>query len=409
MMKKLGAVALCTAVMLMVFVQPVSAAGGHTIAEVRESAPDYWQTGLTVNGEAVSAPVYVPDVGQMPVLRVRAHKFSDEELTAALGGEVCDFTPREDKHSFDVRSTQELDGYTHYRQAIIQNVWQKEWKPVLARLELEPDLWDEGVMPTAENTYAENQTISLAEAIEDVQKRFEKLYSNIDGGFFLENVEVLSPSLDEKDEIDEVGKLTGVGGYHIDGVEMLHGVPILDRINRAFQNSSNDSLYMIVASTNAHNYVADYRATDHFTAIGIPWKETEMLAEDIPLCSLDDVIAAMQPMIDSGRMKYIYDLRLGYVAYADREIKYNDKDTWRESVIRLVPTWICRCSYVKDPNRDYSNVPESESHEANAPWSLDWHRAIFMINAQTGKLINDHEMGLDDLYAPQLLTWDDVK
>ena len=407
-MKRLVLLALCAALLLPVC-GVAQAAGGHTIVEVRESAPDYWETGIVRNGEPVSAPVYVPDVEQMPVLRVQAHKFSDEELAAALGGEVCDFTPREDKHSFDVRSTQELDGYAHYRQVIIQNVWQKEWNPILARLELEPHLWDEGVAPTAGNTYAENQTISLAEAIEDAQSRFDKLYSSIGGGFFLENVEVLSPSLDKKGKVEEVGKLTGVGGYHVDGVQTLRGVPILDRITRAFRNSSNDSLYMTVACTNAHNYVTDYRAADHFTAIGIPWKETEMLAEDIPLCSVDDVIAAMQPMIDSGRMMYVYDLRLGYVAYADREIKYNDKDTWRESVIRLVPTWICRCSYVKDPNRDYSSLPESESLEANAPWSLDWHRAIFMINAQTGRLINDHEMGLDELYAPEIVTWDDVK
>ena len=161
MRKKMGALALCAGLALMLSAQPAGAVGGLTIAQVKESAPDYWETGIVRGGEQVSAPVYVPDVEQMPVLRVRAHKFSDEELTAALGGEVCNFTPREDKHSFDVRSTQELDGYTHYRQAIIQNVWQKEWKPVLARLELEPDLWDEGVMPTAENTYAENQTISL--------------------------------------------------------------------------------------------------------------------------------------------------------------------------------------------------------------------------------------------------------
>ena len=85
MMKKLGAVALCAAVILMVFVQPASAAGGLTITQVKESAPEYWETGIVKNGEQVSAPVYVPDVEQMPVLRVRKGLFDDERLAAVFG------------------------------------------------------------------------------------------------------------------------------------------------------------------------------------------------------------------------------------------------------------------------------------------------------------------------------------
>ena len=139
-------------------------------------------------------------------------------------------------------------------------------------------------------------------------------------------------------------------------------------------------------------------------------EETEMLEEDVPLCTAQEAINALFPLIEQGKIINIYNLELGYVVGADPQLTYPSGKgaSWEETVWRAVPMWICECSYVKDPNREY---PDNMSDDPGAsdPRDLDFHHSWLMVNAQTGEYFDTMRTDADRVYAPELVTWDDVK
>lgn len=420
MMKKLGVFALCAALILMVFVQPASAAGGLTITQVKESAPEYWETGIMKNGEQVSAPVYVPDVEQMPVLRVKRGHFSDEKLTEVFGDR-----PYENEEGRGFLLYHFTDGFEFYGDndrgfyatASIIDVWQKKWKPTFARIYTDRAVWEEGVIPSLETTYAQGQTVALSETVRMMQEKFAELHEGRES-LFVEDITVNSPVVYSKgykysDELYPLGdELTGKGCYIIEGTQTLRGVPVLSTLSKGFQglyNTENSYLIDWVSSQLPYAliFVAD---EDHYSVNSVKLEEAQVLAEDVPLCSAQEAIAAIEPLINEGKVINVYSLELGYVVCADREISYPSgrREGWADAVYRVVPMWICECSYVHDPNREYPDE-ESEDPGAHDPRSLDWHHAYFMVNGQTGELIDRNNTSKERIYAPQLVTWDDVK
>ena len=418
-MKRMVMGALCAALLVMLCAT-AEAAGGHTLAEVRESAPDYWDTGIVVNGEAVLAPVYVPDAEAMPVLRMRRGELTKEEVAEAFGVEP------EDECSEGVIYLQyyadgidfwKYDNRGFYYQAHVSEVWQKEWHPVFARIHTDKRVWADGVTPSPATTYAENQSYSLEEAIALMQEKFDALYAGR-GSLFVQNVWITSPIVyckgyDYSTEPYPLGEwLTGKGFYRVDGAQTLRGIPVFRGITQAYQGlyatvHTELTDYCSYATPDAGFYFVD---EGHWAINGLFYEEVEALADDVPLCTFEEAVQALSPVFESGRVKNVYDMKLGFVICADPELTYpsHRKNGWTEAVWRVVPMWICDCSYVKDPNREYPSS-EREEPDANDPRGADWHHSYLMVNAQTGEYLDTMYTGADRVYAPELVTWDDVK
>ncbi len=124
----------------------------------------------------------------------------------------------------------------------------------------------------------------------------------------------------------------------------------------------------------------------------------EVLAEDIPLCSVDMAIEGVRRMIEDGYIHDVLGLRFGYVVYGDPETNWSkrpssdDVDTWY-----LMPSWVMDCHVLWNPKED---DPEKSYHMQIA------------INAQTGEMMDYFDKSLNkggDVRYKGFISWDSVK
>lgn len=372
-----------------------------SIIELATLTQSYWETNLYFNGEQVIVPIYIPNVEQMPVLRVQWDRINESEFQALFGN---DLVLQIDEYGFSNYKNvcTSADG-ARYIQTQINRIWSD--KPMITY----SSFCEEGdnakeINTDYKNVYAQNQAMSLADAMEWAQNAFDNIYENSHGGIFIDSVEISSPYLYYKD--GEYGgnypvdNLTGIGCYSLCGMQTIRGIPILDTIYYGVDLSSLTNLTIALSRKSTAN-VMMLSSDESYVLYGKPWIESGILAEDIPLCPIETVIANIQKEIDSGRIKNIYSLMLGYVVFGDDSQTYS-KHPWDNEQFLLIPTWICECSYVADPNKDYV-YPKNENADAYNYRGLDWFYEKWMFNAQTGKRYQSGKG--DKKYYTNIETW----
>ncbi len=120
------------------------------------------------------------------------------------------------------------------------------------------------------------------------------------------------------------------------------------------------------------------------------------LVEDLPLCSLDKVIASYETLISAGQLRHIQSLRLGYAIWEDRE---------SPGTYLLLPAWVAWGVLVQKPekeawfNKKFSSLADSRFWESNEYGPI-------LVNAQTGGLINPWNTSKARAQdAPGLIPW----
>lgn len=117
--------------------------------------------------------------------------------------------------------------------------------------------------------------------------------------------------------------------------------------------------------------------------------ETEVLAQDIPLCSFEQVKRNMQTLIESGHIRRVFNIRFGYVVYNDPHRAKDARSTF-ELDYYLVPSWVVNCIYMDSPKEElvYHGLPEDELvlDETNTP-----KYCTLIINAQTGEPLDRYD------------------
>ena len=129
-------------------------------------------------------------------------------------------------------------------------------------------------------------------------------------------------------------------------------------------------------------------------------EEDEVLADDIPLCSLDKIIQGIEPKIKAGYIQNVVALRFGYSIYNDPTIeKVEQFSGYDADCYYLVPSWIIECAYVDKPKKDYQSYHEPQIR-------------MMTINAQTGEMLDRFDKsykGRGDARYKGFISWDDVK
>lgn len=115
---------------------------------------------------------------------------------------------------------------------------------------------------------------------------------------------------------------------------------------------------------------------------------TDLIAEDVPFCSLDAVIQTAEQLINAGQLRTVDSLRLGYVVWLDQT-----------NVYKLMPTWVIEGELFANATAGYRTamtiLTDTPSEYANV-----------YINAQTGELIDPWKSNKNRAYdAPNLITW----
>ena len=120
-----------------------------------------------------------------------------------------------------------------------------------------------------------------------------------------------------------------------------------------------------------------------------PLKKGTVMVEDVPLCSVDNVIKEIEKYIYSGNIRNVYALRFGYCCFQNEN----------ENIV-LFPVWQIEC--------DYLYIPKKEILEYDQPvFSRKYYRTMY-INAQTGNFLDPSILKENLFNCPKVITWNDV-
>lgn len=178
--------------------------------------------------------------------------------------------------------------------------------------------------------------------------------------------------------------------YLIDFMQEEFGLPIITHVGYSFQNLN------VVATRPSLQLTINIQ--EAYSCGGKDFAISEILADDIPLYSVETAIEDAQEMIEDGYIHDVTALRFGYVVYSDPNVDWSkrvsslDIDTWY-----LVPSWVMTCHILWNPKED--NTKKSAFLDV-------------AINAQTGKMLDYFDTSLNGgggVRYKGFIPWDSVK
>lgn len=360
-----------------------------------ESIRNAVQSGLYDTEKINYAPIYIPDVSKINVIRAEKYEANPEIIqkyenngmmaidkmkryTVLYMGDEYDR-----KYGFDKR--------TQFSEYHIDSAWKL----------------DDGELY---NIYAKKQTISAGTVVDKVNSMVQELYDE-SIGIEVKRIEVVSGYQIGKMVSNEMismgdyefGDLTGIGGYTIEAYPTLDGVPIIASANSGYIKTGTeknkelfDALYFSRPMISAFYYSNDYMNI----ILSNVFKKKELVIENAELCGFDKIYKSIENYVNEGKIKRIYSINLGYVIYLDQNEEYSSKkekngEKRDYSEYILIPTWVVMCSYSEDNSNDgKSDISSFDDYERE-----DLNYQKIFIDAQTGKLHDPKEVGSERYYA----------
>ena len=363
-------------------------ATGDEIESIRNAV----QSGLYDTEKINHAPIYIPNVSEVNVIRAEKceanleviQKYEDKGMMAIdkikrytvlyMGDEY------DQKYGFNKRTQ-----LTDYH---IDTAWRLD----------DAELAD---------IHAKNQPISAGEVVNKVKNMIRELYDE-SISIELKRIEVVSSFQKGKMVSDkmtslgdyEFGDLTGIGGYGIEAYPTLDGVPIISSAASGYIEKGAEKIYDVLyfahPSADVFYYSDDYMNISMMNA----YKTKEVVIENAELCEFNNIYKTIEKIVDTGKIKRIYSINLGYVIYLDKNEEYSSKkekggEKWDYSEYLLVPTWVVMCSY----SENGSNNDKAEVNSDHVCERQDLNYQQIFIDAQTGKLHDPKEVGSERYYA----------
>lgn len=357
-----------------------------------ESIRNAVQSGLYDTEKINHAPIYIPDVSEINVIRAEKYEANPEivqkyenagmiAIEKMKNGTLLYMGDEYDKkYGFDKR--------TQFLEYHIDSAWRLD----------DAELAD---------IHAKNQPISAGEVVNKVKNMIRELYDE-SISIELKRIEVVSSFQKGKMVSDkmtslgdyEFGDLTGIGGYGIEAYPTLDGVPIIASAGSGYLERGAEKIYDVLyfahPSADVFYYSDDYMNISMMNA----YKTKEVVIENTGLCEFNNIYNTIEKIVDTGKIKRIYSINLGYVIYLDKNEEYSDKKEKNGkqrdySDYLLVPTWVVMCSYSEnDSNNDKAEVNSDHVCERQ-----DLNYQQIFIDAQTGKLHDPKEVGSERYYA----------
>lgn len=177
--------------------------------------------------------------------------------------------------------------------------------------------------------------------------------------------------------------------------QVVRGVPLLGHVSETFTQYSGP------VRKETRGYVGGIAIIKELEDIGLEetfysmqyslMKERAELAADVPLCGVDQAIAAYEKLILDGKLRRVDSLRLGYVLWRNKG---------EEESYTLLPTWVLEGELFKDGDADY-RMPMTQS----ATMALEY--GPILVNAQAGELVNPWNTRLNRSFeVPEVVRWE---
>ena len=364
----------------------------YAIGDEIESIRSDVQSGSYDMEKINHAPIYIPDVSEINVIRAEKYEANPEivqkyenagmiAIEKMKNGTLLYMGDEYDKkYGFDKR--------TQFLEYHIDSAWKLD----------DEELAD---------IHAKNQPISAGEVVNKVKNMIRELYDE-SISIELKRIEVVSSFQKGKMVSDkmtslgdyEFGDLTGIGGYGIEAYPTLDGVPIISSAASGYIEKGAEKIYDVLyfahPSADVFYYSDDYMNISMMNA----YKTKEVVIENTGLCEFDNIYNTIEKIVDTGKIKRIYSINLGYVIYLDKNEEYSSKkekggEKWDYSEYLLVPTWVVMCSY----SENGSNNDKAEVNSDHVCERQDLNYQQIFIDAQTGKLHDPKEVGSERYYA----------
>lgn len=347
----------------------------YTITEVREQAAHGWQQTYTAHGRTieVDVPISVPEAQFAPVLRLAqgaavAQLPATADYAAAVPG------------GFGLSLNDPM--WLNYGQ---QSGMRYRLPPGHSHVWLVPKQpWD------MTRAYADENPYTLGEAVTFV-KSLTSSYANGAADMELFSMQVIRSGKSVKGGsiITQVDPPYGVGTYDLRFKQVIDGWMVVDNVT---QHASDRMKTTWAEQPRTGTEVRI--ASDHAYTIGSSWLDVEtVLAEDVPLCSLEKVLSSFEQLIDEGRLREVLGLRLGYALFLVPGM---------EGVVVAYPCWllegILQESARANTSPAFANQPPQQRPEFK----------YLLANAQTGELLGPEIRTRTELDAPAIIRWEDV-
>lgn len=248
----------------------------------------------------------------------------------------------------------------------------------------------DGTSDTFETIYSENNTKSLATAVELYQSLLQQL------GIANNEIDYSSPCyvavLDRYRMLGTDGHydgnaITEKGMYDIAFCQQLNDMWVFKDINSCFRKEIGG-----LGSELFNNRMYFYSPESYFIFVSL-FDVLDCPYADIPLCSFEKVRESYeQYIVQKGMIREVLDLRLAYILYRDTS---NNDEFW------AVPMWIMGCEYYKSSNDERPQI----YNKASSIKSTDAYGYI-LANAQTGEIVDPYSNSKSRVSCPSILVWE---
>ena len=227
------------------------------------------------------APIYIPDVSEINVIRAEKYeanpeivqKYENAGMIAIEKMKMATLLYMGDEYD----KKYGVDKRTQFLEYHIDSAWRLD----------DEELAD---------IHAKNQPISAGEVVNKVKNMIRELYDE-SISIELKRIEVVSSFQKGKMVSDkmtslgdyEFGDLTGIGGYGIEAYPTLDGVPIIASAGSGYLERGAEKIYDVLyfahPSADVFYYSDDYMNISMMNA----YKTKEVVFENVPLCGFDKV------------------------------------------------------------------------------------------------------------------------
>lgn len=363
----------------------------YSVSEIREQAKDGWHKTYEAHGRtiAVNVPIHVPEVDAFPLLKVSPMPPSMVAPITKQGSKWGDI-----EHGIETNNMERrMFEYFNPDNKFLNERHKPDSYPKNISLKgqvLGIDAFDMDTPYSFKNPAT----------VRDVDAMLRQVWS----AYFPGEASDFMPY--------RVATTTGAQPYDIDKMEyygeewvdfqgslrvnfnqLLRGIPLAGTMEKA-----NGQTYMNTLYSNSGPFImgnlGDLLAEDGdaLAQHAIFWtvKEDAVLTDDLPLCSIDKVIAAYEGLIDKGQLRRVDNLRLCYIGWYDKR---------GEDDLILLPVWVAEGVLMKKADKEpYYGV------EHTALGATEFKDV--MVNAQTGELIDPWDDRKNRAFeVPKIIRW----
>lgn len=213
-------------------------------------------------------------------------------------------------------------------------------------------------------------------------------------------------------------KYERMGYYVIDAEQYIAGFPVfgaaannVSNVNGTFRVSftSTRETNRMEEKMDAYRKGAQDACYYHLTAFVADEEDHQIMTnlldvrseehEDIPLASLEQVLAGIRGEIEAGRICDVFSVRLGYLLYSNPDMTDH---AW------AIPRWVVDCNYITEENKDTVEFFRARRQRRDDIWNA-WEFVQMPVDAQSGAPLILTTGDEKTFSVPEILTWESVR